>query len=205
MREEGLAKLHVLFLEVVILGREAESALEGVERVDVAPLLVGADGDGEQASDALIVEHGERVGQVGQVADGVDLREVGGDGLGARGVDRHGIHGGGEEIADLLLDRAGLVRLGGGGLEDGLEAGLVVFIQLRESAPAGLVGGDRVVLGPVAPGVAGEVGARVHGGVHVTGAETRDGRQVGGRQRGGQADRGEDKAEVFHRGIRSAR
>jgi hypothetical protein len=53
VHQEALADLRVLLVEIIILGRQAEAALGGVERVDVALLLVSANADGEEAADPM--------------------------------------------------------------------------------------------------------------------------------------------------------
>ncbi len=204
MLDEGGAEFLELLVEIVALARQAHSALIGIEGVDLAVLLVGVDPDAEKPADSPVVQGGERAREVGGGGDGGDPRELGPDGLQAGGIDRRGIHRRFEEIADLLLDRAGLVRARRRGFEDAPERLLVELLELVEAAPARLVGRHGIVLLPRAESVARKVGARIGARVHVVHAEAgRDGpggfgreeRQAGER---GQGRGGEGKAGASH-------
>src|SRR2546425_3182466 len=158
-------------VEIVALARQAHAALIGVEGVDLAVLLVGLDPDAEKAADSTIVQGGERARELGGRSDGGNPREIGLDRLQSGGIDGRGIDRGFEKIADLLLDRAGLVRSRRRGFEDALERQLVELLELVEAAPARLVGRHGILFLPRAEGVARKVGARIVARIHIAHAE----------------------------------
>ena len=84
----------------------------------------------------------------------------------AAGIDRVGVHAGGEVVAYLALDRIAIGRRVGGRLQDAPEVLEVVVGQLGVDVPAGAVGRYRIVRDPSAAGVLVEVVAGVHRAVH---------------------------------------
>src|SRR5262245_47382617 len=81
-------------------------------------------------------------------------------------VDRPLVHARGEIVADLSRDRVArfgrVCRI----LQDAPEVATVVVPELRVDAPAGLIGGNRVVLPPAAARVLVEVGAGIRRAIH---------------------------------------
>ena len=144
MLDEGDADFLELRVEVMAFARQAEAALIGVESVDLAVFLVGLDQDPEESSGSPIVHGREHAREVGGRSDGGDPLEVGLDRLHPGCIDGRGVHRRFEKIADLLLDRAGLVRSRRGSFEDALESQLVELVELAESAPTRLVGRHRI-------------------------------------------------------------
>ena len=141
-----LALLGMLRIGVVVLGRQAQAALEGEADLHLGVLEVRLGAEREHLLVALAEALVEIVGHVLAVLQRGDGIELGLDRVEAGLLDGRLVHARGVQVADLLLDRAGL-RAGCilcGRLHDvmlGIEA---VLAQLVEGAPAGAVGRDRV-------------------------------------------------------------
>ena len=115
--------------------------------------------------------------EVVDAGDRRDAVEVGLQGLDPGGVDRGGVHGGGIQVAHFLMIAARSAGMGGRLLQQPVDALPVVLGQHGAGAPDGLVGGDLRTGGPPAPGVLGEIGARLHTRVHVGDTEVQVGRR----------------------------
>ncbi|MNQ72169.1 hypothetical protein D3C85_868670 [compost metagenome] len=150
-------------LQVVVAVRQAQAPLAHIGRVEVGVLQVLEHIDAEQGAAEARVAFAHQASHAAVVGDGADGGQVSGERLGAQLVDAGLVHEAGVEGADLL--RIGVGRVGGAGLDDGLQLALGVFVQDVERAEAGLVRGDLGIpqIGPVGVGV--EVVARFHGQV----------------------------------------
>ena len=80
--------------------------------------VVGVDVGAEEAAAAAALEAADELDQGGQVGQRRDLLEVGPDRLGAERLDPLLVHEAGEQVADLLRVRAGLVGALGELLDD---------------------------------------------------------------------------------------
>jgi hypothetical protein len=210
-------------LGVVLGGGQAETA--GAGEADhprgVLGVLAGAEEEEHRTVEALRVEPAEHGGEVRLGFHAGDGRQGGPDGTDPRLLDGRLVHAGGEVVADLL----------GVGVAPGVRAGrllqhppeepLVVVLRLGVDVPAGLVGGDRVLLQPFAAGELEEVDAGVDRAVHHGRVEARRIGQSGqgslrrgglrgrgggrrlrgqGRKRGERQDRKDGEAAV-HQGL----
>jgi hypothetical protein len=182
-------------LRVVLLGRQAQAALPGEADDHRAVLEVGERAEAEEAGQTRAVELGDETLEPLHVRHLVDAREVGREGLGAQRLARGLVHAGGVEVADLLVDRAGL----GAGLLRRLFEYLVqrLAVVLREdveAAPRGEGRGNLGRLQPAAVGVLVEVVAGRGRLVHARLVEAAAVLAAGLRERGERQDaRGETR------------
>ncbi len=168
-----------VLLQVVIAIAQAQATLCGAGRVDRRILGVGADAQAQRRVDEAVPLRDQQQ-QVLLVLDGVDLRQVRRERLHAGGVDRRGVHVAGVEVADLGVDRAGGLRLGGQAFDDRLDALVGQVVELREGAVVGLVGRDRRLLQPGAVHGAEQAVLRTHAGIHAGLVQARTERGGGG-------------------------
>ena len=199
--------------EVVAAFGEAHAALREVEGVARGVLFVDVDRDVEEGVGADFVEVDDGGEEVVARGDVVDAGEFGGEGGDAVVFESGFVHGGGVEVADFAgVGIEGGIGGGVGGflevVEDFLEDGAVALADFVEDAPAGFVGGDRVLFEPRAVGVLEEVVAGVEGGVHAGGIDAgfEGARRVGGAQGGGEeggGDGGGEEGACVHGGLSS--
>src|SRR6185436_6141724 len=97
-------------------------------------------------------------------------------------LDRSLVHAGSVVVADFLNCRRSLDSAPACLLEDLLQLGEGLILQLRIRAPARTVGWDRVLLQPTAAGIGIEIRTRIDALVH--GAEIEHGGFGGARARG---------------------
>ena len=151
------AQLGVLVAVVVRLVGEAEAGLHEVDDVAAGVVAVVADVVLDEPGRAVALEPAHHGEQLVDVTDRVDLREVGGDRLGAERLDAIDVHERGVEVADLPLVGAGRGVRRGGLLEDGVHVLLRLVAQLVERAVGGPVRRDRGVGQPATVHVAEQV------------------------------------------------
>ena len=121
VRDVGRADVGELVLAVVGLVGQAGAALHDVDQVAGGVPVVGVDVGAEEAAAAAALEAADELDQGGQVGQRRDLLEVGPDRLGTERLDPLLVHEAGEQVADLLRVRPGLVGALGELLDDRLD------------------------------------------------------------------------------------
>jgi len=174
-----------VILEVIVAVGQAQPALVRLRDLAgrILEILVGLEAEEGAHSHALQVGHFAR--QLRLALQRGDARQLQPDGLGSLGLHPLLVHAGGVEVAHLLVDGVALGVVRRGLLQDLVQHRAVVFRQQAEGAPHHLVGGDGIVLDPLAAGVPVEVHTGVHALVHRIGVEA--GQGLGGFVRGGAA------------------
>ncbi len=174
---------------VVAIGQpQAPLAGEGDRARGVGIVLPRAEREEQAVVAGIELQRGEHGGQIRLRAHAVDEVQRRLQRTRAQRL-REGVVGAGREgVADLLLRQRAAIDLHGQAIEDAPQHALVVLLHLAVDVPAGLVGGDRVVLLPAAAAVLVEVDAGIDGPVHGRDVEHRRvgqaGERRGGRSRG---------------------
>ena len=175
-----------IILEVIVLVRQAQTALADVDGIDGVILQVLLHTGADRHIDAVARRVAEGAGEIGLRIDRGDLREIGLERRGAGLFDRGRVHEARIGVADLGGD--GIATGVGGGVFDHLAGTLVGQVaQDREAAPARPVGRDLGAGHPGAVDVIVEVVARRDALVHrgQVDAEAAELRLAGGCGRGG--------------------
>ena len=146
-------------IQVVVAVGERQTTLPCRGNLLRAVFLVLRDTHGEESTGAAAFLAGVIGGQVTQGTQGGDGLELRLERLRAELVDAVGVHAGAKVVAILLLQ--GRLRRLRRGLQLAVQGVKVVVGKLVEAAPAHLIGGDGVLLHPVAAGVLVEVLTRV--------------------------------------------
>ena len=175
-----------IILEVIVLVRQAQTALADVDGIDGVILQVLLHTGADRHIDAVARRVAEGAGEIGLRIDCGDLREIGLQRRGTGLFDRGRVHEARIGIADLGGD--GVAAGIGSGVFDHLAGAFVGQVtQDREAAPARPVGGDFGAGHPGAVDVIVEVVARRDALVHrgQVDAEAAELRLAGGCGRGG--------------------
>ena len=148
-------------IQIIVAVGEGETALTG--RCDLlrAVLLVLRDANAKEATAAALFLFRVVGGKLAGSRQRCNGFELGIQGLRSQFVDELRVHARSEIITVLLL-QSGLRRIGRG-LQLGIEQIVIALGEFVEPSPAGLVGGNRIVLAPVAARVLVEVGTGIGG------------------------------------------
>ena len=162
----------VLVVQIIVTIRQTQARLAGLHDETIRVLAIGAHAHEDRAGHAELEIAAHQFGIIGLACDGGDgikLRLQRGDAL---RFDGGFIHEAGEEITDLLGFAARRATAGGGLFDDGAGAFLGQVTQLGEHAEIGLVGRNFQRSHIFAGGVAHEIVASLHVGIHAGHIET---------------------------------
>ena len=171
----GLANLHrcLVVVQIVVLLSEGESALRDVQDVHRYVLLVGTEAIAEWLTIATLSILQLHLLQVGLRAGSLHLVEQRLHRSDAFLVATHRVHGQLVEVGELALRRASGIRFLLQVAKNGVDALVVVFLQLVEAAKARVSGWQRIQLLPSTSCKHVEVLSGLHGLVKILHAETR--------------------------------
>src|SRR5271169_1882407 len=199
-----------IVFEIVITVGHAQSALIDLSYDLARVLKVGSGIEAEQDIDTFAMQAHDLFRELFLRLDGRDALEVWLQGFGARFFDGTFVHATGVVVADLLLIGASAGAVGRRLLENVAHDVFAALLQFVEAAPAGAVGGNRVLRLPLAAGVGVKIVAGIDTLIEQVGGETdvsgrlRDfriilGRLVLGKQDGHEHDEnGQHFQEVAH-------